>query len=125
MPGSSVVRSVSPPGLLHCIFHGFTKALAFCMAGNIQHIYHTRDLNKIKGVVEIAPVTAALTIIALLALAAFPPFALFISEFLTFVAGIQSGPIWVVVLVAIGLTGVYFALTGIALKSIFGKAPRA
>ena len=109
--------------LLHCIFHGFTKALAFCMAGNIQHIYHTRDLNKIKGVVEIAPVTAALTIIALLALAAFPPFALFISEFLTFVAGIQSGPIWVVVLVAIGLTGVYFALTGIALKSIFGKAP--
>ena len=41
--------------LLHCIFHGFTKALAFCMAGNIQHIYHTRDLNKIKGVVEIAP----------------------------------------------------------------------
>ena len=109
--------------LLHCIFHGFTKALAFCMAGNIQHIYHTRDLNKIKGVVEIAPVTAALTIIALLALAAFPPFALFISEFLTFVAGVQSGPIWVVVLVAIGLTGVYFALTGIALKSIFGKAP--
>ena len=93
------------------------------MAGNIQHIYHTRDLNKIKGVVEIAPVTAALTIIALLALAAFPPFALFISEFLTFVAGVQSGPIWVVVLVAIGLTGVYFALTGIALKSIFGKAP--
>ena len=60
---------------------------------------------------------------ALLALAAFPPFALFISEFLTFVAGVQSGPIWVVVLVAIGLTGVYFALTGIALKSIFGKAP--
>ena len=38
-------------------------------------------------------------------------------------AGVQSGPIWVVVLVAIGLTGVYFALTGIALKSIFGKAP--
>ena len=109
--------------LLHCIFHGFTKALAFCMAGNIQHIYHTRDLNKIKGVVEIAPVTAALTIIALLALPASPPFALFISEFLTFVAGVQSGPIWVVVLVAIGLTGVYFALTGIALKSIFGKAP--
>ena len=25
--------------LLHCIFHGFTKALAFCMAGNIQHIF--------------------------------------------------------------------------------------
>lgn len=95
------------------------------MAGNIQHIYHTRDLNKIKGVVEIAPVTAALTIIALLALAAFPPFALFISEFLTFVAGIQSGPIWVVVLVAIASPACTLPLPALRSSPSSARRPRA
>ena len=109
--------------LLHCVFHGFTKTLAFCVSGNIQHAFGTRSLAKIQGVVEVAPATAALAVLALLGLAAFPPFGMFISEFMTFVAGIAAGPIWVVVIVALGLTVAISALTRIALKSVFGHAP--
>lgn len=109
--------------ILHCVFHGFTKTLAFCVSGNIQHAYGTRSLAKISGVVDIAPATAALAVLALLGLAAFPPFGMFISEFLTFVAGVQAGPLWIVVVVALGLTVAISALTRIALKSIFGTAP--
>ena len=109
--------------LLHCVFHGFTKTLAFCVSGNIQHAYGTRSLAKIQGVVEVAPATAALAILALLGLAAFPPFGMFISEFLTFVAGVTAGPMWLVVVVALGLTVAISALTRIALKSVFGHAP--
>ena len=29
--------------LLHCVFHGFTKTLAFCVSGNIQHAFGTRQ----------------------------------------------------------------------------------
>ena len=39
--------------LLHCVFHGFTKTLAFCVSGNIQHAFGTRSLAKIQGVVEV------------------------------------------------------------------------
>ena len=110
--------------LLHCVFHGFTKTLAFCVSGNIQHAFGTRSLAKIQGVVEVAPATAALAILALLGLGAFPPFGMFISEFLTFVAGVTAGPMWLVVVVALGLTVAISALTRIALKSVFGHAPQ-
>ena len=110
--------------LLHCIFHGFTKTLAFCVSGNIQHAFGTRSLAKIQGVVEVAPATAALAVLALLGLGAFPPFGMFISEFLTFVAGVTAGPMWLVVVVALGLTVAISALTRIALKSVFGHAPQ-
>ena len=110
--------------LLHCVFHGFTKTLAFCVSGNIQHAFGTRSLAKIQGVVEVAPATAALAILALLGLGAFPPFGMFISEFLTFVAGVTADPMWLVVVVALGLTVAISALTRIALKSVFGHAPQ-
>ena len=110
--------------LLHCVFHGFTKTLAFCVSGNIQHAFGTRSLAKIQGVVEVAPATAALAVLALLGLGAFPPFGMFISEFLTFVAGVTAGPMWLVVVVALGLTVAISALTRIALKSVFGHAPQ-
>lgn len=35
--------------LLHCVFHGFTKTLAFCVSGNIQHAFGTRSLAKDPG----------------------------------------------------------------------------
>lgn len=49
---------------------------------------------------------------------------MFISEFLTFVAGVTAGPMWLVVVVALGLTVAISALTRIALKSVFGHAPQ-
>ena len=61
--------------LLHCVFHGFTKTLAFCVSGNIQHAFGTRSLAKIQGVVEVAPATAALAVLALLGLGASHPLA--------------------------------------------------
>ena len=65
-----------------------------------------------------------LAVLALLGLGAFPPFGMFISEFLTFVAGVTAGPMWLVVVVALGLTVAISALTRIALKSVFGHAPQ-
>ncbi|MFR3876910.1 MAG: hypothetical protein ACLTYW_00705 [Collinsella sp.] len=53
-----------------------------------------------------------------------PALGMFISEFLTFVAGVTAGPMWLVVVVALGLTVAISALTRIALKSVFGHAPQ-
>ncbi|WP_302396221.1 hydrogenase 4 subunit F [Eggerthella sinensis] len=109
--------------LLHCIMHGFTKAFLFCLSGNVLMKYGTRDLNKISGILKVAPVTGVLLAIGLFALACFPPFAMFISEVMAFVAGIVSGNIVIVVVFALALTVVIAALVGVVTRSVMGTAP--
>lgn len=99
--------------LIHCVAHAFVKALMFCLSGNLLMKYHTRDLDKISGVIEAAPVTGVLMFLGLLALSGFPPFAMFWSEIFTVFAGLGAGQYVVVALVVIALTVVIaaFALT--------------
>ena len=109
--------------LLHCVTHGFTKALLFCLSGNVLMKYGTRDLTKIKGILQVAPTTAVLLAIGLFGLAGFPPFAMFVSEVMAIVAGIVAGHIWIVVIFGIALTVVIAACIHIIAHSVFGKAP--
>ena len=108
--------------LLHSMFHGLAKSLCFCLTENVEHAFGTRDLTKIKGIVERAPITAALMVVGFLALAGFPPFAMFISAFMTFVAAFAAGsPWWLVVIVALALTVAISGLTRVVITSVFGK----
>lgn len=108
--------------LLHSMFHGLAKSLCFCLTENVEHAFGTRDLTQIKGIVERAPITAALMVVGFLALAGFPPFAMFISEFMTFVAAFAAGsPWWLVVIVALALTVAISGLTRVVIASVFGK----
>lgn len=109
--------------LLHCVFHGFTKALMFCLSGNILMKYGTRDLRKITGVIEAAPATAVLLAFGFFALSGFPPFAMFTSEIGAFVAGYQSDMMWLLILLALALTVVVCALVGVVARSVLGKKP--
>lgn len=108
--------------LLHSMFHGLAKSLCFCLTENVEHAFGTRDLTHIKGIVERAPITAALMVVGFLALAGFPPFAMFISEFMTFVAAFAAGsPWWLVVIVALALTVAISGLARVVITSVFGK----
>lgn len=109
--------------LLHCIFHGLTKALMFCLSGNAIMKYKTCDLDKIRGFVQIAPVSAVLMGAGLFALSGFPPFALFFSEVLTVIAGISAGYLWLVVPICLALTVVIASFSITVLRSVLGKAP--
>ena len=111
--------------LLHCVMHGFTKALAFCLSGNILMKYKTRDLTQIKGILEVAPATAVLMIIGLIALSGFPPSAMFVSEVLAFAAGVVSGNIWLVIIFGLALAIVIAAFMLVIARSVIGKAPEA
>jgi len=109
--------------LLHCVTHGFTKALLFCLSGNILMKYGTRDLTKIKGILAVAPTTAVLFIMGLFGLAGFPPFAMFVSEVIAFIAGVFANQIVLVVIFGIALTIVIAACVHIIATSVMGKAP--
>lgn len=109
--------------LLHCVFHGLTKSLMFCLSGNVLMKYGTRDLTKITGIVEVAPATAVLMALGFFALSGFPPFAMFTSEVSTFLAGFNGGYYAIIVLLGLALTVVVAAFVTVVAKSVFGHAP--
>ena len=109
--------------LLHCVFHAFTKSLMFCLSGNLLMKYGTRDLRRICGVIEVAPVTATLMVVGLLALSGFPPLAMFVSEIMMMVAGTVAGKLWLVIVVALALTVVIAVLMNLVNRSVLHKAP--
>lgn len=67
-------------GLFHLLNHALAKSLAFFVAGNVYRRYATREINEIRGLVNIQPVTAVAMLVTGLALAGMPPFSMFASE---------------------------------------------
>jgi formate hydrogenlyase subunit 3/multisubunit Na+/H+ antiporter MnhD subunit len=70
--------------LLHVWNHALMKALAFMGAGALVHATHTRDLEKMGGLLRRLPRTGALFLVGACALAALPPLNGFASEWLVY-----------------------------------------
>jgi len=109
--------------LLHAINHSLAKALLFCGAGNVVMKFGTRDLGSVKGLLRVAPVSGLLLMAGALALAGFPPFNIFVSEFLIFVAGLKAGYFWLMVVCALFFTVTVAGLIQIVANSVLGKSP--
>ena len=109
--------------LLHAINHGLAKTLMFCCSGNVLMKYGTRNLDAVKGVLRVAPVSGFLLIAGALALAGAPPFNVFVSEFLTVTAGITAGYAWLMVICLLLLTIVLASFALLIGGSILGPAP--
>lgn len=107
--------------LLHVINHSFAKALLFCGAGNVLMKFGTRDLTQVKGVLRAAPGTGVLLMAGALALAGFPPFNVFVSEFLIFAAGLKAGYFWLMLACGLFFTVTVAGLIQIIAQSVLGK----
>lgn len=111
--------------LLHTINHSLAKTLLFCCSGNVLLKYGTRDMDAIKGIMKVAPVTAVLFAGGALALGGMPPFNIFISEFMLVTAGIQAGKVTVIVICLILLTVVLAGLVRMVASTVLGSSPEA
>jgi hydrogenase-4 component F len=109
--------------LLQAINHSLVKSLMFCTSGNILMKYHTRDLRKVKGMLQAAPFTSLLLMVGALALVGSPPFNIFISKFSIISAGIDTGWIWLMVVCVLFLAIVFAAFLRVISSSIFGEMP--
>jgi hydrogenase-4 component F len=109
--------------LLHTLNHGLAKTLMFCGAGNVLIKYGTRDLDKIKGLMRLAPASGAVLIAGSLALGGAPPFACFVSEFTTVVAGVKAGYWWLMVIAVLLLAVVLAGFGRLIGGSLLGAAP--
>ncbi|MCW3091352.1 MAG: hypothetical protein JWP81_2421 [Ferruginibacter sp.] len=83
--------------LLHTLNHSLFKSLLFFSAGSVYQQTHTRDMEKLGGLIHTMPKTAILFLVGALAIGGLPPFNGFVSEFVIYsgiLLGINgSGPI--------------------------------
>lgn len=76
--------------LLHTLNHAVFKSLLFMSAGAIQYTAHTRNMEKLGGLIKKMPIASIFIFIGCLAISAVPPFNGFISEYIVFQAIINS-----------------------------------
>jgi len=76
--------------LLHVLNHSLFKSLLFYSAGAVYSQTHTRDMDKLGGLIRKMPKTAFLFLIGSVAIGGIPPLNGFVSEFLIY-SGILNG----------------------------------
>lgn len=108
--------------LLHAVNHSLVKAFMFCTTGNVMMKYHTREIRKIKGLIQAAPVTGVLLLVGGLALVGSPPFNIFISKFGIISAGIGSKYFWLMLICLLALAVVFAAFLKVISSTVFGTA---
>jgi len=94
--------------LLHTLNHSLFKSLLFFSAGSIYQQTHTRNIEKLGGLIKKMPQTAIFFLIGALAIGGLPPFNGFISEFIIYtglVKSLASGNISQIILVILSIAG--------------------
>lgn len=109
--------------IFQVINHAIVKSLLFFISGVIIHSTGVRDMRKLGGLLKYMPVTASAALLAALSLSGIPLLNIFVSEWMIFQAGIQSGNI-----ISTGLAiGISLLTVGYSLWMIkrvfFGKKP--
>lgn len=94
--------------LLHVLNHSLFKSLLFYSAGSVYQQTHTRDMDKLGGLIRQMPKTAVLFLIGAISIAGLPPFNGFVSEFVLYnglLEGLKSNNISEIILLVITLAG--------------------
>lgn len=107
-------------GLFYMLMHSLTKSAIFITAGNVIKLTGTASIEKIRGLIKRAPTLGWTLLISSIAISGFPPFGIFTSEFMLFMATIKSEPYFAIIL----LIGFIFALAGLLINiqpAVFGE----
>lgn len=94
--------------LVHVLNHSLFKSLLFFSAGSVYRQTHTRDMDKLGGLISKMPKTAILFLTGSIAIGGIPPLNGFISEFLIYcgiLTGINSSGISQITLMILSFAG--------------------
>jgi hydrogenase-4 component B len=94
--------------LLHVLNHSLFKSLLFYSAGSVYQQTHTRDMDKLGGLIKQMPKTAILFLIGAIAIGGLPPFNGFVSEFILYsglLEGLKTSNISQISLLVVSLGG--------------------
>jgi hydrogenase-4 component F len=108
--------------LLHMTVHSLTKSAIFVTVGHASQIAGTQAMEGIRGLIDTQPSVGWGLLIGTLAIAGFPPFGVFASEFLLLSATIESWP-WLAVPLLVGLAVAFAGLFRHLHPIVFGARP--
>jgi hydrogenase-4 component B len=109
--------------LMHVLNHALFKSLLFMGAGSVLHATHTREIDRLGGLLRRMPWTAGAFLVGAVAISGLPPLNGFVSEFLVYVGSfkglsqVQGGSAGALLAVIAGL-----ALIGGLTAATFTKA---
>lgn len=112
-----------PLFILHAANHSLVKVALFLLAGGILHLYGSKSLRKLSGLLSVAPVWGGLLLAGSFAIAGSPPFGTFISEWLILSKTIASQEYLAAGVVVVGLTITCIAILVHVSRVVFGQAP--
>ncbi len=108
--------------LMHMTVHSLTKSAIFVTVGHASQIAGTQRMDKIRGLIATQPQVGWGLLVGTLAIAGFPPFGVFVSEFLVLVATMESYP-WLALPLLLGLAIAFGGLFRHLHPIVFGRKP--
>ncbi len=108
--------------LLHMLVHSFTKSAIFVTVGHATHIAGTQSIERIRGLIRTQPAVGWSLLIAVAAIAGFPPFGVFTSEFLLLTATMKAQP-WLTPALLSGLAVAFAGLFRHLHPMVYGAPP--
>jgi hydrogenase-4 component F len=108
--------------LMHMTMHSLTKSAIFVTVGHAAQLAKTQQLEKIRGLIKTQPAIGWGLLIGTAAIAGFPPFGVFTSEFLVLTATMQQFP-WLTPLLLIGIGIAFAGLFRYIQPVVYGAVP--
>jgi hydrogenase-4 component B len=99
--------------LLHVLNHSLFKSLLFYSAGSVYQQTHTRDMDKLGGLIKFMPHTSFIFLVGAISIGGIPPFNGFISEFLIY-CGLLKG------IYSAGISQIILLVMSFAILSVIG-----
>jgi hydrogenase-4 component F len=107
--------------LYHAIYNSITKVALFLTAGNIHRKYKSREVDKVRSVLNILPKTGWLFLLAYLAISGIPPFGIFFSEIKIFEGILFSDKPYILVIVMFFLLFIFINMGKTIFSMLYTK----
>ncbi|HUL11354.1 MAG TPA: hydrogenase 4 subunit F [Methylococcaceae bacterium] len=108
--------------LFHMTTHSLTKSAIFVTVGHAAQLAGTQRMDKIRGLILTQPTIGWGLLIGTVAIAGFPPFGVFASEFLVLVATMHDYP-WLTPLLLLGVGLAFAGLFRHLQPMVYGDVP--
>lgn len=108
--------------LLHMTVHSLTKSAIFITVGHAAQLAGTQRIDRIRGLIRTQPAIGWGLLFGTVAIAGFPPFGVFMSEFLLLTATMESWP-WLAAPLLAGLGVAFAGLFRHLQPMVYGEPP--
>ncbi|MCX6175295.1 MAG: proton-conducting transporter membrane subunit [Ignavibacteriales bacterium] len=107
--------------MYHAFYNSIAKVVLFLTAGNIHRNYKSREVEKVRSVLNLMPKTGWLFLLAFLAISGIPPFGIFFSEIKIFEGILFSNKPYLLALVMFFLLFIFVNMGKIIFTMLYQK----